>query len=106
MSNPALEIDVTHRLVAAIAEELWRACGGNDELNWLEAEQHLMAIAQRMDAADAPTARGASSDWPVADRPRIPSKRLDRLEASPARRRSEHVGAQMKHQLPRASAVA
>jgi hypothetical protein len=35
------ELDVTHRLVSAIAQELWRLYGGNDELNWLEAELHL-----------------------------------------------------------------
>jgi hypothetical protein len=42
--EPQLEIDVTQRLVAAIAEELWRVCGGNDHLNWIEAELHLRRI--------------------------------------------------------------
>jgi hypothetical protein len=43
-AEPYREIDVTQGLVAAIAEEIWRACGGNDALNWLEAERHLARI--------------------------------------------------------------
>ena len=39
--EPQREIDLTHRLVSAIAGELWRLYGGNDQLNWLEAENHL-----------------------------------------------------------------
>ncbi len=42
--EPEREIDVTHRLIAAIAEELWRLYGGNDHLNWIEAERHLRRI--------------------------------------------------------------
>jgi hypothetical protein len=46
--RPAMEpfraIDITDRLIAAIADELWRACGGNAQLNWIEAEAHLAAI--------------------------------------------------------------
>jgi len=38
------EIDLTQRLIAAIAEELWRLYGGNEQLNWLEAEMHLQRI--------------------------------------------------------------
>lgn len=38
------ELDVTHRLVSAIAEELCRRYGGNDTLNWLEAEGHLRTL--------------------------------------------------------------
>lgn len=41
---PDEEIDLTGRLVAAIAEELWKLHGGNDRLNWLEAEMHLQRI--------------------------------------------------------------
>jgi hypothetical protein len=43
-AEPRREIDITNRLVAAIAEELWRLFGGNDRLNWLEAETHLQRI--------------------------------------------------------------
>lgn len=42
--DPEREIDVTRALTRAIAEELWRQFGGNDRLNWLEAELHLSAI--------------------------------------------------------------
>lgn len=38
------EIDLTQRLIATIAEELWRLYGGNEQLNWLEAEMHLKRI--------------------------------------------------------------
>ena len=38
------EIDLTQRLIAAIAEELWRLYGGSEQLNWLEAELHLQSI--------------------------------------------------------------
>jgi hypothetical protein len=44
IQDPHREIDLTHCLVSAIAEELWRSYGGNDELNWLEAELHLRRI--------------------------------------------------------------
>lgn len=46
------EIDLTQRLIAAIAEELWRLYGGNEQLNWLEAEMHLKRIVgeERADA--------------------------------------------------------
>lgn len=49
------EIDVTKRLVAAIAEELWLHSGGNDQVNWLEAELHLERIIgeSRVKAATA-----------------------------------------------------
>ena len=39
--EPQREIDLTHRLASAIAEELWRLYGGNEQLNWMEAEGHL-----------------------------------------------------------------
>jgi len=42
--DPQREIDLTHRLTAAIAEELWRLFGGNEQLNWVEAEMHLQRL--------------------------------------------------------------
>ncbi len=45
--RPALDartqVDVTHALISAIAYELWKRYGGNEQLNWLEAERHLEA---------------------------------------------------------------
>ncbi len=54
IQDPHRELDVTHRLVSAIAAELWRLYGGNEELNWLEAELHLgrMVAEARADAID------------------------------------------------------
>lgn len=46
------EIDITERLVAAIAEELWRHLGGNSQLNWLEAERHLARLTGNSHAAE------------------------------------------------------
>ena len=48
---PQREIDLTQRLIAAIAEELWRLYGGNEQLNWLEAELHLQHIVGETHAA-------------------------------------------------------
>jgi len=50
-TDPEREIDVTGRLVAAIAAELWRCGGGNDVVNWLEAEAHLRRIVAGTPAA-------------------------------------------------------
>lgn len=48
--DPKREVDLTHRLVSAIAEELWLLYGGNDKVNWLEAERHLMRIISEASA--------------------------------------------------------
>jgi hypothetical protein len=50
LEEPHRELDVTHLLVSAIAEELWRLYGGNEELNWLEAELHLGRIVEEAHA--------------------------------------------------------
>ncbi len=55
IQNPHREIDVTHRLVSAIAAELWRLYGGNEELNWLEAELHLGRMVGEARAAASET---------------------------------------------------
>lgn len=44
VADPQVEIDVTERLTAAIAEALWVWRGGNDVVNWLEAERHLARL--------------------------------------------------------------
>jgi len=47
---PDRELDITHALVAAVAAELWKASGGNDVVNWMEAERqvaHLFAAQQQ-----------------------------------------------------------
>lgn len=50
IQDPQRELDVTHRLVSAIAEELWNLYGGNDQLNWIEAERHLQRIVGQVRA--------------------------------------------------------
>lgn len=52
--DPLREIDVTARLVSVIAEELWRLYGGNEHLNWLEAERHLERIVSEARQAAEP----------------------------------------------------
>ncbi len=42
--TPQLHIDITNALVSTIAAELARAQGGNDVLNWLEAERVLQDL--------------------------------------------------------------
>lgn len=42
--TPNLHIDITNALVSTIASELARAQGGNDVLNWLEAERVLQDL--------------------------------------------------------------
>lgn len=53
------ELDVTHRLVSAIAEELWRLYGGNETLNWIEAELHLQRIVGEAREASGRSETGA-----------------------------------------------
>lgn len=61
--EPQREIDLTRCLVTAIAEELWCRNGGNDQLNWIEAELHLQRIvAQTLTCHCTPTE--TSSCWP------------------------------------------
>lgn len=56
VAEPKREIDITRRLVAMVAEELWLACGGNDQLNWLEAEMHVAGLARGVvDSPSLPT---------------------------------------------------
>lgn len=43
----AREIDEAHRLVQAIARELWKRYGQDGSLNWDGVERHLARIVQR-----------------------------------------------------------
>lgn len=61
MLEPERQIDLTERLIAAIAEELWRTHGGNDQLNWIEAEAHLRRIV-RPETLELAAAGGGCSD--------------------------------------------
>lgn len=46
-AQPAKEIDLTNALVSAVAAELWNTCGGNDVLNWMEAENFVQSLVVR-----------------------------------------------------------
>src|SRR5688572_9094653 len=87
--NPNREIDVTHRLVATIAEELWRLFGGNDTLNWIEAEWHLQqTLAQGLvQPHETPVARIAPSVN------HVPSNPAMRRSAGAVRRERSDSGA-------------
>lgn len=41
-AGPRGGIDLTERVVGVIADELWKRHGGNDVLNWIEAERLLI----------------------------------------------------------------
>jgi hypothetical protein len=47
---------MTEALVSAIARELWRLHGGNETLNWLEAELHVSALLGAPPAPATPAA--------------------------------------------------
>src|SRR5687768_9281298 len=61
---PDREIDIAPALIAAIAHELWRHTGGNEVLNWLEAERVVAKLAQlpRRSAGRARAARHARAE--------------------------------------------
>lgn len=85
--DPQREIDLTHRLVSAIAEELWSLYGGNEQLNWLEAERHLVRLVGAAGAeADETTfvSLGAAAG-------RVRHRRFGRLYAAPANRPARRV---------------
>lgn len=42
--HPDVAIDITDALIAVIAHALYERCGGNDVLNWIEAEGMLETI--------------------------------------------------------------
>lgn len=46
-TDRARESDVTHRLVQAIALELWRLYGRNGTLNWPGVDRHLSHIVNQ-----------------------------------------------------------
>jgi hypothetical protein len=48
--GPPDGLDVTESLIGAIAHELWKLHGGNDVLNWIEAESMLHDAFRRIDS--------------------------------------------------------
>lgn len=69
--TPHLHIDVTNALTSAIAQELARAQGGNDVLNWLEAER----ILQELVGGARSTPREQPAGMAADARPRVRRRR-------------------------------
>ncbi|MFN0132992.1 MAG: hypothetical protein ACKVW3_10780 [Phycisphaerales bacterium] len=78
------ELDLTHALVAAVAHELWKDGGGNEVVNWLEAERIVHGLTGA--AESLPTKRAGKVERAIAPE-RVPQRRT--WEDPPARRRRE-----------------
>ena len=74
--RPGVEIRVRDALIAAAAREIWKQRGGNEVLNWLEAEVLVDDALSRLRASAPP--HGSESPPPAAqsaDRPVPPPSR-------------------------------
>lgn len=109
VADPSNEIDLTHVLVAAIAQELWRQHGGNDQLNWIEAELHLQRIVARSHGGSP------DADRRVVQLSVVPSRTTDMRsdqyhahpqDAQPKTVRAFRLSGQPASKEPRAAAVA
>lgn len=89
-AHPSQEIDVTSALVSAVAAEIWKHCGGNDVVNWMEAERFIQTLV----VPPAPLAERKSR--PLAPRPSRPRDDAGR----PLRRLSEADSEQITGPLP------
>ena len=89
MMDPRNEIDMRHLLVQAVAEEIWRRCGGNDVLNWMEAERHVEGFLEQAKPVEANPTLAANNESPFL--PVIEVRHLRRpsppLPAAPKRPR-------------------
>ncbi len=89
-TDRAHESDITHRLVQAIALELWRLYGRNGSLNWPGVERHLSHIVNqaRNDVRDSlsaliSVAAAAHPPTPRVVRPARPKRALPRATPAP-----------------------
>jgi len=101
LTEPERAIDMTERFVAALAYGLWERLGGQDAVNWLEAEILVRNLIMKLERARAPNGvRAAESRFghlppqspprPHVDPPdgldgREPPHRVSRAPAAPAR---------------------
>lgn len=107
IQDPERELDLTHRLVSAIADELWKLYGGNDHLNWIEAELHLQrlvgearAVARETQLAKVAPSRAPATGTETHSEPLGRPDRGEQLEpsrstqrrAQPARRSAAGPG--------------
>ena len=67
--SPDRELELTAVLTAAVAHELWKHCGGNEVVNWLEAELFVASLAvMRRSSRGARHAPDRSAPHPRAPR--------------------------------------
>jgi hypothetical protein len=71
LADPHREVDLTHVLIATIARELYVLFGGNDQLNWLEAERHLRTLLNPGFSSSGPAPRDVRR---VSGHRRLPSR--------------------------------
>ena len=84
-ANPTQEIDITGALVGAVAAEIWKHCGGNDVLNWMEAEQFVASLVARR--AVPPESLATEIERKTRSHPRPSRPRDD--GGQPTKRRAE-----------------
>jgi hypothetical protein len=62
---PTKVVDLTQALTGAVAHELWKAAGGNEVVNWMEAERFVKALARAW-AEAATTTTPTTASTPTA----------------------------------------
>jgi hypothetical protein len=78
---PDRELDITGALVAAVAAELWRNFGGNDVLNWMEAERFVQSLMVKAPPPVPPSAAIESRPRHRTARPPEPARFAGRRSA-------------------------
>src|SRR5438874_1215763 len=85
-SAPDRPIDVTHAVTAAIAHELWVRAGGNEVLNWVEAERLVASLAAAATPRRGSAARPRGAPVASAGREaRAPRHKRDAAARDPER---------------------
>lgn len=90
-ADPSREHDITRCLISAIAYELSLLHGGNDELNWLEAERHLARLLAS-DQTGAALSPSVACETPASDQHQHLAKDPPACPGCP-RRRAARPGA-------------
>ncbi len=68
LATPSLPFDVKKAMIGGVAAELHRIRGGNDLLNWLEAERYVLSLLNRTAGSKTPaTAERTALVEPKAD---------------------------------------
>lgn len=62
IADPGKTIDVSEALTKAVAHRLWEHHGGNDALNWLEAERLVQELLARLGECDLPASADVRRD--------------------------------------------